>query len=105
MNIIITARKFKAHPSLKDYINEEVSSLTKFHDDILSAEVILSYLNSKDSIKTAEIVIHVPGQTITSIEQTDDFKKSVNASTEKIIRQLRKLKTKRVAKLNDKAGF
>jgi putative sigma-54 modulation protein len=105
MNIIITARKFKAHPSLKDYINEEVSSLTKFHDDILSAEVILSYLNNKDSIKTAEIVIHVPGQTITSIEQTDDFKKSVNASTEKIIRQLRKLKTKRVAKLNDKAGF
>jgi putative sigma-54 modulation protein len=98
MNIIITARKFKAHPSLKDYINEEVSSLTKFHDDILSAEIILSYLNNKDSIKTAEIIIHVPGQTITSIEQTDDFKKSVNASIEKIIRQLKKLKTKRVAK-------
>jgi putative sigma-54 modulation protein len=105
MNIIITARKFKAHPSLKEYINDEISSLTKFHDDILSAEIILSYLNNTKSTKTSEIIVHVPGQTLTAIEQSDDFKKSVNASNEKIIRQLRKLKTKRVARINDKAGF
>lgn len=105
MNISITARKFKAHPSLKDYIKDEVSSLRRFNEDILSAEVILSYQNSKDSIKTAELILHVPGQIVTAIEQTDDFKKSVNASVEKIIRQLKKIKTKREARVNDKPGF
>jgi putative sigma-54 modulation protein len=111
MNIIITARKFKAHQSLKDYINEEVSSITKFHDDILSVEIILSFLNNKENIKISEIIVHVPGQTLTAIEQTEDFKKSVNASIEKIIRQLRKLKTKRISRINEKveiddqAGF
>jgi putative sigma-54 modulation protein len=105
MNITITARKFKAHPSLKDHINNEISSLSKFHDDILSTEIILSFVNTRESIKTAEIIVHVPGQTLTSIEHSDDFKKSVNASFEKVIRQLKKIKTKRIAKLNDKAGF
>lgn len=105
MNISITARKFKAHPSLKEYINDEVSSLRKFNEDILNAEVILSYQNSTNSIKKAELILHVPGQTITAIEQTDDFKKSINASVEKVIRQLKKLKTKREARVNDKSGF
>lgn len=105
MKILITARKFKAHPSLKEFINGEVESLTKFSDDILSAEVILSYLNTKDSVKTAEIIVHVPGQILTALEQTDDFRKSVNASIEKITRQLGKLKNKRKVKVNDKAGL
>jgi putative sigma-54 modulation protein len=105
MNINITARKFKAHPSLKDFIEDEVSSLSKYNDGILSAEVILSYLNTKDSLKTAEMIIHVPGQTLTAIEQSDDFKKSVNASMEKIIRQLKKIKTKRISKVYDKTGL
>ncbi len=99
MNISITARKFKAHPSLKEYINDEVSSLKRFNEDIMSAEVVLSYQNSKESIKTAEVILHVPGQVITAIEQTDDFKKSVSASIEKVTRQLRKLKTKREVKV------
>lgn len=95
MNITITARKFKAHDTLKDYINSEVSSLEKFYDDILDANVILSFQNNKDSIKIAEIVLQVPGQTLTAIEETDDFKKSVNYASEKLSRQLKKLKTKR----------
>ena len=55
MNISITARKFKAHDSLKDFIKAEVSSLEKFNYDILKADVILSYQNVNNSIKTAEI--------------------------------------------------
>ncbi len=99
MNIIITARKFKAHQSLKDYINDEVKSLEKYHYDILSADVILSYQNSKDSIKTAEIVLQVPGQTLNATESSDDFKKSVNIANEKLVRQLKKLKTKRIERV------
>ena len=48
MNITITARRFKAHDTLKDFIKDEVSSLSKYSDDIINAEVILSFQNSKE---------------------------------------------------------
>ena len=95
MNITITARKFKAHDTLKEFISGEVSSLEKFNDEILDVDVILSYQNSKDSIKTAEIILQVPGHSLTAEGATDDFKKSVSFAVEKIGRQLEKIKTKR----------
>ena len=73
MNISITARKFKAHSTLKQHIEDEIKSLRKFNDDILNADVILSYQNPKDSLKIAEIILQVPGQTLTAKEQTEDF--------------------------------
>jgi putative sigma-54 modulation protein len=96
MNISITARKFKAHDTLKEFINNEVSSLEKYIDNILNVDVILSYLNSKENIKTAEIILQVPGQTLTAEEKSDDFKKSITSSVEKLSRQLKKLKSKKI---------
>jgi len=96
MNISITARKFKAHDTLKDFIRGEVSSLDKYNDDILNVDVILSYINNRGNIKTAEIILQVPGQTMRATEDSDDFKKSVHAAVEKLSRQLKKLKTRRV---------
>jgi putative sigma-54 modulation protein len=98
MNISITARKFKAHSTLKEYIQDEVKSLNKFNDDILNADVILSYQNMKESLKNAEIVLQVPGQTLTATEESDDFTKSVSAAVAKLSRQLKKLKTKRITR-------
>ena len=97
MNISITARKFKAHKTLKDFINDEISSLKKYNDDILDAHVILSYQNPKDSIKTVEIIVHVPGQTLSATENSDDFKKSINSTVSKLSRQLKTLKSKRTS--------
>ena len=98
MNITITARKFKAHDTLKTFINDELNNLTKYNDDILDVDVILSYQNNRENIKSAELVVIVPGQTLTSTESSDDFKKSVSAAVEKLARQLVKLKTKRTAR-------
>ena len=95
MNISITARKFKALDSLKDFINGEVLSLEKFYDDIMKAEVILSFQHNQNSTKTAEIILNVPGQVLKATEDSEDFKKSVTLCVEKLGRQLDKLKTKR----------
>ena len=97
MNVIITARKFKAHDTLKDFINGEISSLEKYNDDIMNADVKLSYRNNKVDVKIAEIILTIPGQTFSAQEETDDFKKSVSAVVEKLIRQLKKHKTKKIA--------
>jgi putative sigma-54 modulation protein len=99
MNTLITARKFKARQTLKDFIASEINSLEKYNDDILSADVKLSYLNTKESIKKAEIIIHVPGQTLSATEESDEFEKSVSSAVEKLSRQLKKLKTKRTEKV------
>ena len=96
MNIQITSRKFRAKNSLKDFIREEVKGLEKYNDQINQVEVILSFTHLKDSIKTAEINLTVPKKVITVTSDSEEFEKSVTLSVEKIRKQLRKLKTKRL---------
>lgn len=98
MNISITSRKFKARDTLKDFITDEVKALTKYNEDILNADVILSFQNTKDSIKKAEITLQVPGQKFFAAGETDDFEKSVSSTVEKLIRQLKTLKSKRTSR-------
>ena len=98
MNIRITSRKFKAKDSLKNFIRDEVKSLERFNDQILDVKVILSFTHLKDSIKTSEITLRIPGKTITVSTESDEFEKSVPLAIEKIRKQLRKIKTKRLTR-------
>jgi len=104
MNIQITARKFKAHPTLKEFIQDEISSLEKFNDDIIGAVVILSYQNSTNSIKKAEVILSIPGQKLNATDESEEFKTSISAVTEKLRRQLETIKSKKTVKpRNDKS--
>jgi ribosomal subunit interface protein len=98
MNINITSRKFKAKDSLKEHINKEIKGLEKFYDNILDVDVILSYTHPKDSIKTAEIVVKIPGKVLSVSEDSDDFVKSINIGVDKLKRLLKKEKSKRTGK-------
>ncbi len=98
MNIQITARKFKAHDTLKEFIKDELASLEKFYDGIISADVILSYQNNANSIKKVEVVLNIPGQTLNAADQTEDYKTATTSVTEKLRRQLETIKSKRVSK-------
>jgi|YNPMSStandDraft_2_1061718.scaffolds.fasta_scaffold00044_41 putative sigma-54 modulation protein len=106
MNIQITARKFKAKESLKEFIKDELKTLEKYADEILDVNVILSFEHMKDSIKIAEVVVKIPGKTLTATEATDDFPKSVSACVEKLIAQLKKHKSKIIeSKRGEKPEF
>ena len=96
MKVTITARKFKARDTLKEFIEGEIESLTKNNDDILDVEVVLSFQNALNSVKQAELLVKVPGQTLTAKDESDEFEKSVKIAIEKVIRQLQKLKDKRI---------
>lgn len=98
MNIQITARKFKAHETLKEFIKDELSSLKRFNDDIINADVKLSFQNTQNSIKIAEVILSIPGQKLTAKEESDDFKKSVAGAVEKLRNQLTTIKSKRTSK-------
>ena len=98
MNIQITSRKFKAKESLKTEIKEQIKALEKFNDDILDVNVILSYMHLKDSLKTVEINLSVPGKTFSAEETNDEFGKALNNTISKLEKQLRTLKSKRISK-------
>jgi ribosomal subunit interface protein len=76
-----------------------VKSLLKINDDIINADIILSFQNSHDSIKKAEITIHLPGQTFVATEESDEFTKSVSTAVQKLLRQLKTLKSKRKSRV------
>lgn len=98
MNIQITSRKFKAKDSLKDYIKEEIKKLERFYDSVIDVNVVLSFTHLTDSIKTAELTVKIPGKVISVSSDSGEFEKSVDASIEKVIRQLKKIKTKRITR-------
>ena len=98
MNTKITARKFKARDSLKGFVKDEVKMLNKYNDSILDVDIVLSYQNSRDSVKIAEITVHIPGRTFFATQKSDDFEKSVSAAVEKLIKQLKTLKSKRTTR-------
>ena len=101
MSFIFTARHFKAHDSLKEYAEEESKKFAKIYDGIIKTEVILSFDKPENSIKHAEIIVHVKNNhTFTAKESSDDFMKSIIGSMEKVETQIRKFKDK----LTDHSG-
>ncbi|HTY00831.1 MAG TPA: ribosome-associated translation inhibitor RaiA [Bacteroidota bacterium] len=100
MQIKITARRFRAREELRQHTLDAVGKLDHFYDGIVSAAVIFSYERAANSVKSAEINLHVYGGVLTARESTDDYIKSVDAAVEKLTMQLRKYKSK--LRLKDK---
>ncbi|MBK7256405.1 MAG: ribosome-associated translation inhibitor RaiA [Ignavibacteriae bacterium] len=98
MNITFTARHFRPHPDIKEHALDTVKKLGKFFDGIVAANVILSYERAVNSVKEAEINLHVHGGVLTAKVKTDDYHKSIDKAAEKLTLQLEKYKTKLRAK-------
>ncbi len=94
MHIHFTARKFKAHSTVREHALDSVKRLDKYYDGIVRSDIILSFERPTNSIKTAEINLHVHGTTLSAKEKTEDFHKSIDLAVEKIERQLEKYKMK-----------
>jgi putative sigma-54 modulation protein len=98
MEIHFTARRFHAHPDLKEYAVEVVKKLDRYYDDIRRCDIILSYHRSTNSIKTAEINLHVNRTILTARENSEDFFKSIDLALDKVERRLETYKSKLRAK-------
>lgn len=94
MELHFTARRFKAHKEVRDHALEAMKKLDKYYDGIVRGDIILSYERRENSIKTAEINVHVFGAILTAKEKSDDFLKSIDLAIEKILNQVGKYKAK-----------
>lgn len=90
----ITSRHFKAHDTLQEYIKAGIDNLSKYNEEIINAEVILSFEKAVNSVKICEIIVKLKGKTLTTKEDSDDFNKSVDKALNKIETQLLKFKDK-----------
>jgi putative sigma-54 modulation protein len=98
MNIKFTARHFRPHAELKEHALETVKKLGKYYDGIVAATVILSFERVTNSVKRAEINLQVYGGILNATGESEDFMKSIDAASEKVMLQLQKYKTKLRAK-------
>ncbi|MEO6696097.1 MAG: ribosome-associated translation inhibitor RaiA [Ignavibacteria bacterium] len=102
IKINITARHFKAHETLQEYIKSKIDGLEKFNEEILHAEVVLSFEKALNSVKICEIIMKLRDKTITSKENSDEFPKAIDKAVNKIETQLLKYKDKHKVKRIDK---
>ena len=94
MHIHFTARKFRAKNYIKEHAVSTVKKLERFYDGIVRSDIILSYERMSQSVKTAEINLHVHGTLLSAKEKSEDFYKSIDLAIDKLERQLAKYKTK-----------
>lgn len=93
MEIIIRGDKIKVTDSMKDYIKEKLEKLDKY---LKTSENVRANVAVKVTGKSKIIEITIPLNTVIlrSEEKQDDFYKAVDKTVDKLIRQLRKNKTR-----------
>ncbi|MCI8568741.1 MAG: ribosome-associated translation inhibitor RaiA [Bacilli bacterium] len=103
MEIIIRGDKMQITDAMKDYINEKLGKLEKYleNSDAVRANVIVKVKNHE---QTVEITIPLKSFILRSEETKEDFYAAVDKTIDKLERQVRKNKTKLIAKQN-KASY
>ena len=91
MKIILTARHFKASEDLKQYINKEVSQLSKYNENIIECDVVL--IKEKNNCET-EISLKVPHEVLTVKESSENFYTSIDQAMHNLERKIQKHKEK-----------
>ncbi len=91
MIITTTARHFEASPELVEHIQERMSRLKRYFDQILKIRVVMDVQKFRH---IAEIIVHVNGHDFTAKEESDDMYNSIDLAAKNLERQIRKFKDK-----------
>jgi len=95
MKVFAQSVNFNADKELIKFAEEKVSSLTKFHDKIVDAEVFLKVQNTSDKEnKITEVKINIPGNELIIKRETKTFEEGINAAVDNLKRQLKRSKEK-----------
>lgn len=95
MDVNIQSLKFDADKKLVTFIEEKVSRLDKFSDDIIAAEVVLKLdKDSERENKVAILKLAVTGDELVAERQCKSFEEAVDTTIDAIKKQLAKHKSK-----------
>jgi putative sigma-54 modulation protein len=91
MQKIITARHFDLTTEMKDRAESEMESLTRYFDNIISAELVL---DTERHRRMAELKVKVYNNVISGSGDTDDMYNSISVAVDKVKGRLKKYKGK-----------
>lgn len=95
MDIQVHAVNFTADKKLIAYINEKISKLALFFDQIIAGEVFLRLdRTSEKENKTTEIKILIPGKELFAKKQCKSFEEAADLVIEALRKQIVKHKEK-----------
>ena len=93
MDIKITAKNIKLTAAIKKHINERVSKVENFFDNIVSAQVLISV--EKKINQRAEIILYTGAKTTINASAVEkNLYKAIDAAATKAEAQAKKLKNK-----------
>jgi len=95
MEVKVHSIHFDADAKLISFINEKISKLNLFYDNILAGEVYLRIDKSSDfKKKAAEIRIITPGKEMLAKKQCKSFEEAADLAAEALRRQVKRKKGK-----------
>jgi len=95
MKVFTQSVNFNADKELIKFAEEKVSTLTKFHDKIVDAEVFLKVQKTSDKEnKITEVKINIPGKELIVKRETKTFEEGLGAAVDNLKRQLKRTKEK-----------
>ncbi len=99
MKVQITAKKMQLSPSFSEYAEERLSSkLDKFFGSEANAKIVLNTVKTKIIL---ELTVEWGGIIFRAEQTADDKNDALDACIDKIIRQIRKNKTRLAKQLRD----
>jgi len=91
MKVAIRGKNIEVTDALRAYIEKRLSKLTRYFDDELNAQAVLSVVKDKSTI---ELTCFVDKIVLRGVETNDDMYAAIDEAADKVSRQLRKYKTK-----------
>ncbi|WP_171608644.1 ribosome hibernation-promoting factor, HPF/YfiA family [Limnovirga soli] len=90
---------FTAQPALVEFINEKTNKLKHHLENIISCEVTLSTDNSSTKEnKVCHIRLVIPGNDLLASSQNKTFEEAASHTSDSLIKQIEKYKTKILSK-------
>lgn len=106
MKISISAQHFKLTKEIKDYVEEKVEKLDKFHPKITKIDVKLMYKKThrgKEKDFYCELIIDVPGKNVEILDNESTIEEAIDLAADRAKVALTRHKEKFVSKIHKKA--
>ena len=95
MEITIQAIRFEGSKKLESFIRKKVNRLSKFNEDVLSADVTLKVVKPEtNDNKDASVKLRLSGTEMFAQEVADTFEEAIDKCINKLERQVVKHKEK-----------
>lgn len=87
--------------AIKQYVEKKVNSLTKFFGNIIQTDIDIgmnSHHHNKGKVYYAEFNVHVPGNMVRVVKESDTLYKAIDKVKDHLKVELEKMKEKRRAR-------